>query len=82
MSDYVTEALHDATLQQLVDELKIRFPVCIFVGLREAMGDATSSQREAYWAGCVVSCIGLLEVQKLRLLQVMNLGLESETDDA
>ena len=71
---YVAEALHDATTDQLLAELKVRFPVCVFAGLQEAMGDPDASTRHLFWSGCAVSAVGLMVLSQERIMRLLHTG--------
>ena len=75
---YVASALHDATEDELWNELRARYPVAIFTGLCEALGDPNANSRVMKWSGCVVTAIGLLDVSRERLLGTMHLGADAD----
>mgnify|MGYP001582269280 CR=1 FL=1 len=75
---YIASALHDATEDELWNKMRARYPVCIFTGLQEALGDPNATSRVMKWSGCVVSAIGLLDVSRERLLGTMHLGADAD----
>ena len=57
-----------ASTDDLIEELKARYPFCVFAGLRDALGDKTAQERICKWYGCTPTVIGLLEITKKRIL--------------
>lgn len=66
----MSESLATFTTDELLDELKTRYPLCVFTGLREAVGQKGTQQQERIlrWFGCTPTAIGLLEIGKTRII--------------